>query len=570
MRHPALPVLGLLILTLGCGTATEPSGLTDARPVAASPANLYTGFAWTTATPESQGMCGSVKQLGCTMTLQQVWNGISATKYNTKRFLVIRNDRVIYDRGGTLAYHVYSASKAFLGAPTFVHAMSSCGVGLKDFAAEWLQHGEGARWGTDYPWTDITLEHLATHTSGICDYDNTSTVCRDEHPGWQSAFQKMRSGGTKWVYPNDLFTLLRAQAEQNREPPEPPGTISEYTDVGHILLNYAVQRACGQKLTDIYSRYIKQSGMGLPVNTPLIYTDDGQQFNQASGIAKWKGRDGAAMLRLAARLGIWDNKNVEPVRYWHLLTKITGNIPAAAAEGRGVIFVNNSLNMWTQSANHRKFSLETFGHGGNYSNIFFIDPLTSTIVARQGENNAAGASFLTTNGCLPGWTGVSPTCTPGTDYSNNWNTSTTQPGPRKMVMEPLQEAFFFPPPFCKMVSAGGSNVDNQSDVYTTPIDGSTVDLVAQITVNPREGAGSSAVARVDFYKETGSATPVFIGSGTKVPGSDPAEYQLSYSAESHGTVGDVQTYFASCIAKSTQDPTKKVPSYSAPLRVKRL
>jgi CubicO group peptidase (beta-lactamase class C family) len=264
---------------------------------------LIGGFSWTTATPESQGMCGSVRQLGCTKTLQQLWNGISSSIYNTKRLVVIRNDKVIYDRGGTYAYHVYSATKALLGAPTLVHAMSSCGVGLKDPAAPWLQHGEGARWGTDYPWTDITLEHLATHTSGICDYDNTSAVCRNEYPGWQTAFVKSRSGGTTYVYPNDLFTLLRAKAEQNREPPQPPGSISEYTDVGHILLNYAVQRACRQKLTDIYALYIKQTGMGSPVSTPLIYTDEGQQFNQASGIAKWKGRDGAAVLRLAGRPG---------------------------------------------------------------------------------------------------------------------------------------------------------------------------------------------------------------------------------------------------------------------------
>jgi len=571
MRYPVLGVIGVLALTLGCQTATEPTSVPEAVPVAKQPpAELVGGFAWTTATPESQGMCGSVKVLGCTKTLQQVWNGISAAMYNTKSFVVIRNDKVIYSRGGTLAYHVYSASKAFLGAPTLVHAMNSCGLGLQDYAKKWLGHGEGARWETDYPWTDITIEHLATHTSGICYHGSTSAVCRDEHPGWQTAFDKSKSGGPNYVYPNDVFTLLRAQAEQNREPPASPGSIYEYTDIGHVLLNYAVQRACGQKLTDIYAQYIKQSGMGSPVATPLISTDDGQQFNQASGVAKWKGLDGAATLRLAARLGIWDNKNVEPVRYWHLLTKITGNIPAAAAEARSPVYVNNSTNMWTQSVNHRKLSVETFGHGGNYSNMFFIDPLTSTMVVRQGENNVKGGSFLTLNGCSPGWTGTSPNCTPGTNYSNNWNDEVTQPGPRIKVMEPLQEAFFFPPPFCRMVSAGASTVDNESDVYTTLMDATTVDLVAEITVNPREGAGSSKVDRIDFYKETGTAPPALIGTGTLVPGSSPAQYRLTYSADSHGAVGDTQTYFASCIAKSTQNAGKKVPSYSEPVRIMRL
>ena len=82
------------------------------------------------------------------------------------------------------------------------------------------------------------------------------------------------------------------------------------------------------------------------------------------------------MLRLAGRLGIWDNRNVEPVRYWHEVTKMEGNLPAAAYASRGVIYENNSLDTWTQSPGHKRLSLETFGHGGNYSTVFLNDPLT--------------------------------------------------------------------------------------------------------------------------------------------------------------------------------------------------
>jgi beta-lactamase family protein len=447
--------------------------------------------------------------------------------------------------------------------------MSSCGVRLTDPAAEWLGHGEGAHWTTDYPWTEITVEHLATHTSGICDYSNSSSVCRDENPGWQAAFDHAKTVPSKWPYPNDAFTIARAKAEQNREPAPAPGSVLEYSNVAHALMNYVVQRACGQKLTDIFNLYIKQAGMGPPVGTSLISTDDGQQFNQATGTAKWKGLDGAAVLRLAGRLGIWDNKNVEPVRYWHLLTRITGNIPAAAAQGWGVVYENNSKNMWTQSVNHRRLSPEMFGHNGNYSTIFLNDPLSGTIIVRQGENNAKGASYLTTNGCAPGWTGLSPTCTAGTNYSNNWSTTSVYTSQRKKVVEPVQEAFFFPPPFCRMTSAGGAIVDRESDVYTTPMDGETVDLEAEITVNPREGAGSSVADKVEFYVETESAPPALIGLGTPVPG-NPGRYQISYPASSHGAVGQVKTYFASCVARSTQISTRKVPSYSGPVRVERL
>jgi hypothetical protein len=311
-------------------------------------------------------------------------------------------------------------------------------------------------------------------------------------------------------------------------------------------------------------------GMGSPLGVALISTDDGQQFNQATGLARWKALDGASVLRLAGRQGIWDNRNIEPVRYWHLLTRTTGNIPAAAAQGFGVVYENNSANIWTQTVNHRRLSLETFGHDGNHSTIFQNDPLTSTIVVRQGETYGNGGGYLTLNGCFPGWTGTAPTCRAGTSYSNNWGNSSVYTGQRKLVMEPLQEAFFFPPPFCRMVSAGGSDVDGVSDQYTTPIDGATVDLVAEIKVNPREGAGSSVVDRVEFYKETGGSAPLYIGTGKLVPGSSPAQYKLSYSAAAHGAVGQVQTYFANCVAKSTSDGSKKVPSYSQPVRVRRL
>jgi hypothetical protein len=120
-----------------------------------------------------------------------------------------------------------------------------------------------------------------------------------------------------------------------------------------------------------------------------------------------------------------------------------------------------------------------------------------------------------------------------------------------------------------MTSAAGTAVDNTTDVYDSPLDATTIDLTAEITINPREGAGSSRVARVDFYKEIPGSVPEYIGAGTLVGGTSPPRYQLSYSVASHGAANEVRTYFANCLAKSVQDATKKVPSYSRPVRVRR-
>ena len=262
------------------------------------------------------------------------------------------------------------------------------------------------------------------------------------------------------------------------------------------------------------------------------------------------------------------------MRYWNEVTKITGNLPAAAAAAWGVVYSNNWTDPWTQSAGHRRLSNELFGHNGNYSTVFLNDPLTGTIVVRQGKNNATGASYLTLNGCQPGWTGTAPTCTPGTDWSNNYGVPETSlesatTASRVMVMDPVQEAFFFPPPFCRMTFAAGAAVDKVTDVYDSPTGAATIDLTAEIRVDPREGEGSSEVDRVEFYKENGIAKPVLIGTGTLVEGSNPAQYQFSYGAASHGTPGTVMTYFANCVARSLQDPTAQVPSYSRPVRVRR-
>ena len=43
-----------------------------------------------------------------------------------------------------------------------------------------------------------------------------------------------------------------------------------------------------------------------------------------------------------------------------------------------------------------------------------------------------------------------------------------------------------------------------------------------------------------------------------------------YNADDHGLADDVRTYFANCVARSAVDPTKKVPSYSRPVRIRRL
>ena len=157
-------------------------------------------------------MCGSTRQLGCTTTLEQIWAAISDPKHNTKRFVVIRNDKVIYDQGGS---EPYPRVLRVQGPPR------SSDSGVRDEQVRGRAQGPGcevagamARGPLEhrYPWTDITVEHLATHTSGVCDYGNSSTMCGDEQSGWQRDFDDRQAGAAPTIaYPDDAFTIARLQ-----------------------------------------------------------------------------------------------------------------------------------------------------------------------------------------------------------------------------------------------------------------------------------------------------------------------------------------------------------------------
>ena len=107
------PLVCLLALTVGCGASDPPTG-PQAPPTVTTATTSTTGFRWIVATPESQGMCGSTLQLGCTKTLDDIWASISNPIHNTLRFVVTRNDRLVYNKGASIRYRAYSSNKGLL------------------------------------------------------------------------------------------------------------------------------------------------------------------------------------------------------------------------------------------------------------------------------------------------------------------------------------------------------------------------------------------------------------------------------------------------------------------------
>src|SRR5262245_24839787 len=176
-RAVLLPAVALLL----CPVPGRAVGPPRARP-----------FEWAVATPASQGMSKE--------KLDAIKDDLARRK--TKAFLVIRNDRVVYewyaaDHGPGQKHGTASLAKALVGGLSLAVALSDGVIALDDPAARFVpMWKEGPRKGK------ITVRHLGSHTAGLSDA-TTKGVKHEDQPGWQGDFWKRREA------PDDPFTIAR-------------------------------------------------------------------------------------------------------------------------------------------------------------------------------------------------------------------------------------------------------------------------------------------------------------------------------------------------------------------------
>src|SRR5205807_8135210 len=114
---------------------------------------------WPTATPESQGLLPA--------KLDAMWNELRERK--TTAFLVIRNDRIVYERyadgfSRRTPHYTASLAKSLVGGLSLMLVMDDGRVRPDDLASRFVPH-----WAGIPGKNEITLRHLATHTSGMED-----------------------------------------------------------------------------------------------------------------------------------------------------------------------------------------------------------------------------------------------------------------------------------------------------------------------------------------------------------------------------------------------------------------
>ncbi len=193
-----------------------------AANVAAADGGEVNAFRWQKASPASQGMDRA--------KLEAMKDSLASRQ--TKAFLVIRNDKIIYEwyqqgHGPDKRHYTASMAKAIVGGLSLAVAAGDGRIQLDDKAAENIP-----QWQDDPVKSKITLRHLGSHTSGIEDAE-ANDLPHDELTGWKGDFWK------RLDVPNDPFSISRDRAPVLFE----PGTGFQYSNPGLAMLGYAITAA---------------------------------------------------------------------------------------------------------------------------------------------------------------------------------------------------------------------------------------------------------------------------------------------------------------------------------------
>ena len=196
----------------GCGRVDEQAQAPfEPAPV---PELAGSNFSWGKAKPASQGLRGAkLRSLGS-----------SLMKRRTKSFVVIRNDKIVYQKYASnysfsKKHHLASGAKAIVTAVALALARSDARIAPDQLASDFI-----ARWQLDPLKALITVRQLAEHTSGLADAEHVDT-------GWEADFWNNCCP--------DPFTVALDQAPMLT----PPGTQWSYSNPGFAALGYAVTAA---------------------------------------------------------------------------------------------------------------------------------------------------------------------------------------------------------------------------------------------------------------------------------------------------------------------------------------
>jgi CubicO group peptidase (beta-lactamase class C family) len=325
---------------------------------------------WSEATPEAHGMSETA--------LDDLWTDLESR--GTAALLIIRDDDIVYERyaatyGRSVPHYTASLAKSVVGGVSLLVAMSD-GVmepddRVQDYVPAWV--------GVD-PKQDITVRHLATHTSGIEDAEQDG-LPHDQLTGWKGDFW------ARLPPPDDPFSISRDLAPVLFE----PGTAEHYSNPGMAMLSYAITGALqGEPLTDLRSLLSERimGPIGIPADEWSCGYEETYQVGGLDLVAPWGGGSyspnaTARVGRLLLRCGDWDGEQlIAPER----VVQSTRHAGTPAPSGLG-FWVNDAGGGGSVSPS---LPPDSYWGAGAGHQILLVVPSLGLIMVRNGSELASG------------------------------------------------------------------------------------------------------------------------------------------------------------------------------------
>jgi CubicO group peptidase (beta-lactamase class C family) len=319
-------------------------------------------FVWQTAAPESQGLSRE--------KLDALKDSLAAK--NTKAFLVIRNDQIVYewyaaDHGPAKTHSTASLAKALVGGLALGVALSDGRIALDDKVAKYIP-----QWKDDPRKSKIEIRHLGSHTSGLADAEQ-DRLPHEKLTGWKGVFWK------RLQPPDDPFTLARDQTPMLFE----PGAKLQYSNPGIALLSYAVtaslkdgpQKDLRTLLRERVMRPIGVLDTEWSIGYGTTYKVDGLPLVAPWGGGSYTARAVARIGRLLLRDGDWDGTR--------LLSKEAVRQILASAGLPG----DCGMGWWTNAAQrYPKLPKDAVWGAGAGDQVLLVIPSLNLIMVRNGAS----------------------------------------------------------------------------------------------------------------------------------------------------------------------------------------
>jgi len=328
-------------------------------------------FEWQKASPEAEGM--SSQKLDAARDV--------LSEKGTKTFLVIRNDKIVYewyapDFGPDKKHYTASMAKALVGGVSLMLALNDGLLSADDpackYIPEWKGHPQKSK---------ITIRHLATHSSGIEDAEQDE-IGHFELPGWKGQF---------WKQQPDPFTVSRDEAPVIFE----PGSQYAYSNPGMALLSYAVTAALkGTEHTDVRTLLRQRIMKPIGVKDSDWSIGYGKTFevNGLNLVANWGGggytaRAVARVGRLMLRKGNWQGRQLVDSKWIEEVTKYTGTPLPLSERSGGNPAPASGLGWWTNfDGVWSKVPRDAFAGAGAGNQVLLVVPSLELIIVRNGSN----------------------------------------------------------------------------------------------------------------------------------------------------------------------------------------